>query len=66
MQQDLMFLLNEKPLPVGRYRIHATYQNYELGKTIGLEPSCAGDSILLEGGPAWTGRVFSDTVMIEV
>jgi hypothetical protein len=47
--------LREKPLAPGLYRIRATYQNYELGKTLGLAPSCAGDSVLLEAGPAWAG-----------
>ncbi len=63
-QEEMTSRLHDKPLAPGRYRIQATYQNYELGKTLGLEPCCA--SFLIEGGPVWTGRIFSNGVTIEV
>lgn len=65
-QEEITTRFHEKPLRPGRYRIRAAYQNYELGKTLWLSPSCAGSSVLLEGGPAWVGRVFSNTVEVEV
>lgn len=65
-QEDLASQLYEKPLAPGRYHIQATYQNYELGKELSVPASCAGSSVLLESGPAWAGRIFSNTVTIEV
>lgn len=65
-QKEITSRFYEKPLQPGRYRIQATYQNYELGRKLNVPASCAGDSVLLEGGPAWIGKIFSSTITIEV
>ncbi len=67
-REEIASRLGKRPLAPGHYRIQATYQNYESGRTFWPlpHPNPCANEILLEGGPAWTGRVFSSTVTIDV
>lgn len=62
-QEEITSSLSKKPLKPGRYTIQAEYRNYELGKNFNLQSPIPH---LLEDGPAWVGKLFSNTVMIEV